>query len=207
MTDKIMSDGTRQVKRMRDIGILFLFLLLIGIIIYLILSRPTVEKPSIIKHETAISREKVSMDSLADVQKAIIQKMTMDSLKNLEAANRFKTRISKLENKLAMVKEEVRPWLDSIPILKTYTDLQDSVISAMAGRIDSLETERSIERMKFKKLILAGDEKFNAAIEINSHFKAIDEIRKKDNRRLKKVNRLLMVSVPIAFVGGIVLAK
>jgi DNA-directed RNA polymerase beta subunit len=191
----------------KQTAVFILIAVLLAVIVWLILTRPDTEKPAIIKHETEIKQDTRRIDSLLLRQEELRLQLREDSLKSIEAKKAFKMRIATLEKKLAMVKTEVQPWLDSIPILKTYTDMQDSVISVQNSRIDSLETERSIERMKFKRLLLAGDEKFNAAIEINSHFKAIDDIRKKDNRRLKKVNQLLLVAVPVSFVGGVLLAK
>lgn len=180
---------------------------LVGLVVFLILSKEDSEKPAIIKHETEIKQDTRRIDSLLLRQEELRLQLKTDSLKTIEAKKALKMRIATLEKKLSNVKQEVKPWLDSIPILKNYTDMQDSVISVQNSLIDSLETWSSVERMKFRKLLLASDEKFNAAIEINAHFRAIDQIRKKENRRLKKVNRLILVAVPVSFVAGVVLAK
>lgn len=207
MTDKIMSDGTRQVKRMREFGILFLFLFLIGIIIYLILSRPDTEKPAIIKHENEIKQDTRRIDSLLLRQEELRLQLRKDSIEMKSREKAHRIRVAALEKKLSVIKSEVQPLIDSIPILKTYTDLQDSVINVQKNRINELENGIIVNQETFNAMILASDEKFNASVEINSHMKAINEIRKKDNRRLKKANRLLMVAIPTAFVGGVVLAK
>lgn len=193
--------------RKTNVIIFGFILLLIGIIVYLILTRPDSEKPAIIKHETEIKQDTRRIDSLLLRQEELRLQLKTDSLKTIEAKRALKMRIATLEKQNGNIKKEIQPLLDSIPILKTYTDMQDSVISVQNSLIDSLETWSSIERMKFRKLLLASDEKFNAAIEINSHYKAIDAIRKKENRRLKKLNRLVLVALPVAFVSGVVLAK
>jgi len=188
-------------------ALLGLIAVLIAVIVWLILTRPDTEKPAIIKHETEIKQDTRRIDSLLLRQEELRLQLREDSLKSIESKKAFKMRIATLEKKLAMVKTEVQPWLDSIPILKTYTDLQDSVISVQKNRINELENDVIKAQDTFNHLILASDEKFNAAIEINSHYRAIEQIRKKDNRRLKKANRLLLVAVPVAFVGGVLLAK
>jgi len=182
-------------------------LLLIGIIVYLILTRPDTEKPAIIKHETEIKQDTRRIDSLLLRQEELRLQLREDSLKSIEAKKAFKMRIATLEKKLVVLRDEVKPILDSIPILKIYTDMQDSVISVQKNRINELEKGELRDQETFNSLLLASEEKFNASIEINSHYKKIDDIRKKDNRRLKKVNRLLLVAVPVGFVGGVLLAK
>jgi len=185
----------------------FLVLLLLGVIVWLILTRPDTEKPAIIKHETEIKQDTKRIDSLLLLQELLRLQMKEDSLKNKVQEKRFKLRLATLEKKLEDQRQEVAPLIDSIPALHAFVTTQDSIISIQGERIDSLQTEKSIQWMKFNRLLLASEEKFNASVSINSHFKAIDDIRKKDNRRLRKVNRLLLVAVPTAFVGGVFIAK
>lgn len=184
-----------------------LILFLIGVVIFLILTRPDSEKPAIIKHETEITNDKATIDSLLLQEELLKLQLKEDSQKT-------KLRIAALNGQIRVLKKEVqelRPavqvYLDSIPVLQEFVGKQDSVIQVQGELIDSLQTWGSIERMKFNRLILASDEKFNLAVEVNQHYKAIDAIRKKENRRLKKVNRLLLVAIPTAFVGGVLLAK
>lgn len=180
---------------------------LLAVIVYLILSRPDPEKPSIIKHETEISRDQVTIDSLLLQEELLRLQLKEDSAKNLLRQAALKREIHGLKKKLQEVRPDVQPYLDSIPVLKEFVALQDSVIDVQAAAIDSLQTSVSVQWMKFNRLILASDEKFDLAVEVNSHYKAINEIRKKENRRLKKANRLLLVAIPVAFVGGVILAK
>jgi len=182
-------------------------LLLIGIIAYLILSRPDTEKPAIIKHETGITKERATIDSLLLHEELLRMQIKEDSAKTQIREAALKREIRGQRKELQELRPVVQKYLDSIPALKEYTDLQDGVIQKQSELIDSLQTWQSIERMKFKRLLLAGDEKFNASVSINGHLRDISEIRKKDNRRLKKINRLLLVAVPVGFVGGVLLAK
>lgn len=184
-----------------------LILFLIGLVIFLILTRPDTEKPAIIKHETEIKQDTRRIDSLLLRQEELRLQLREDSIKSKSREKAFKMRVATLEQKLSEQRAKVQELIDSVPALNAFVETQDSIIQVQAERIDSLQTEKSIQWMKFNRLILASDEKFNAAIEINSHYKAIDAIRKKENRRLKKINRLLLVAVPVAFVGGVVLAK
>jgi len=188
-------------------ALLILIAVLLAVIVWLILSRPDTEKPAIIKHETGITKERATIDSLLLQEELLRLQLKEDSQKTKLRIAVLNGQIHGLKKELQQLRPEVQVYLDSIPVLNEFVGLQDSVISAQGSILDSLQTWQSIERMKFKRLLLAGDEKFNAAIEINSHYKSIDEIRKRDNRRLKKVNRLLLVAVPTAFVGGIIIAK
>src|SRR6188768_3629214 len=108
--------------------ILGLFLLLIGIIVYLILTRPEVEKPAIIKHETGIKQNQVKIDSVDKAQKAIIQELVKDTLKSSLALKRSKREIQGLKKELQQLRPEVQVYLDSIPVLNEFVGLQDSVI-------------------------------------------------------------------------------
>lgn len=182
-------------------------LLLIGTIVYLILTRPDSEKPAIIKHETEITKDQATIDSLLLQEELLRMQLKEDSAKNLLRQAALKREIHGLKKELQQLRPAVQIYLDSIPVLKEFTDLQDSVIQAQTEFIDSLQTWASIERMKFNRLILASDEKFDLAVEVNQHYREIDEIRKKENRRLKKLNRLVLVAVPVSFVAGVVLAR
>ena len=197
-----------QMKSKTFYGIIFGFiLLLIGIIVYLILTRPDSEKPAIIKHETEIKQDTRRIDSLLLRQEELRLQLKTDSIKAIEAQRRFKMRIATLEKKLSVIKTEVQPLIDSLPILKIYTDMQDSVISVQKNRINELENGVIKAQETFNRLILASDEKFNLAVEVNQHYRAINQIRGKENRRLKKANRLLLVAVPVGFVAGVVLSQ
>lgn len=184
-----------------------LILLLLAVIAYLILTRPDSEKPAIIKHETEIKKDTSKIDYLLLRQEELRLQLKEDSQKT-------KLRIAALNGQIKVLKKEVqelRPavqiYLDSIPVLQEFVGLQDNTIQKQGELIDSLQTWASIERMKFNRLILASDEKFDLSVEVNQHYKAINEIQKKENRRLKKINRLLLVAVPVGFVAGIVIAK
>lgn len=185
----------------------FLILLLIGVIIFLILTKPVTEKPSIIKHETEISNDKATIDSLLLQEELLKLQLKEDSQKTKLRIAALNGQIRVLKNEVHELRPKVQVYLDSIPVLQEFVGKQDSVILAQTEFIDSLQTWASIERMKFNRLILASDDKFDLAVEVNSHYKAIDQIRKKENRRLKKVNRLILVAVPVSFVAGVVLAK
>lgn len=182
-------------------------LLLIGIIVYLILTRPDSEKPAIIKHETEIKQDTRKIDSLLLRQEELRLQLREDSQKTKLRIAALNGQIRVLKNEVHELRPKVQVYLDSIPVLQEFVGKQDSVIAVQGDLIDSLQTWASIERMKFNRLILASDEKFDLAVEVNQHYKAIDDIRKRDNRRLKKVNRLLFVAVPVSFVGGVLLAK
>lgn len=184
-----------------------LILFLIAVVIYLIITRPSTEKPAIINHETEIKEDTHRIDSLLLLQELLRLQLKEDSLKNKVQEKRFKLRVASLEQKLSEQRERVQVLIDSVPALNAFVDTQDSIISVQSERITQLSEEKLDQWEKFNALVVAENHKFNAATEINQHFKALDEIRKKDNRRLRKANRLLMVAVPVAFVGGVVLAK
>lgn len=185
----------------------FLILLLLAVIAYLILTRPDTEKPAIIKHETEIKQDTHRIDSLLLRQEELRLQLKEDSLKSKSREKAFKMRVATLEQKLSEQRAKVQELIDSVPALNAFVDTQDSIISVKSERIAQLSEDKTEQWEKFNALILASDEKFNASVEINSHFKAINEIRKKENRRIKKANRLLMVALPVSFVAGIVLAK
>lgn len=182
-------------------------LLLIGIIVYLILTRPDPEKPAIIKHETEIKQDTRKIDSISALQRELRDRLTSDSLKSIVSQRAFKSKIQTLEKNLIEQRAQAQALIDSVPALNAFVDTQDSIIVVQAERIDSLQTEKSIQWMRFNKLLLASDEKFDLAVEVNSHYKAINEIRQKENRRLKKANKLLLVAIPTVFMGGVILAK
>lgn len=184
-----------------------LILLLLAIIAYLILTRPDTEKPAIIKHENEIKQDTRRIDSLLLIQELLRLQLKEDSLKGRVQEKRFKLRVATLEKKLEEQRKEVAHLIDSIPALAAFVSTQDSIISFQSERIAQLSEEKLDQWEKFNALVLASDQKFNAAVEMNQHWKAIDEIRKKENRRLKKTNRLLLVAIPTAFVGGVILSK
>jgi len=182
---------------------IIIVILLVGIIAYLFWPAPKQTNPDIIKHETEISKERQLIDSLLLQEELLRLKLKEDSLKNVLRQAAYKREIQVLKKKLSETRPEVQPYLDSIPVLKQFVAIQDSIIHKQDSEIDNLNAENLAQRKHFESLLKVADEKFNAATEINDHFKAINDIQDRQNKKMRKINAILKVSIPAAFVVGL----
>lgn len=186
------------------IGVL---VLIIGYLIYRDF-RPVPEKPVIVSQSDGkIDSLKGLVASLQAAGDTLRLALEADSIKQAEQALKFKSKISVLTKKLAEKRPDIQPLLDSIPKLAAFVLLQDSIIDVQAVRIDSLEAQKARQWRDFNKLLEVQEEKFQASSEINLHLEAINDNWRDENKRLKRQNRILKVSVGIAFVSGILITN
>lgn len=181
--------------------------LVIGYLIYRdFRPTPTIE-PEVSKHEDSIAIKRRQIDSLLLKGEQLRLRLESDSIKSIEAQKAFKMRVATLTQKLTEKRPEIEPLLDSIPKLAEFVLLQDSIIDVQAVRIDSLEAQKARQWKDFNKLLDVEQEKFQASSEINLHLTEIAEHYSEENKKLKRQNRILKVSVGVAFVSGILITN
>lgn len=134
-----------------------------------------------LKH--AINREKARVIEMRNREVALIEKIKQDRLKNSASASTYKSQIKALKREIAKVRIVVDIIADTIPSLEVFLSLNDSLISAQEGRIDSLSLEKIRMYNNFNLLLTASNEKFKASNELVKHY---EQLNKDLERRVRR---------------------
>lgn len=146
-------------------------------------------------------------------EKGIIQSRQEATVKRYEhkrasdslSLSRYSEQISTLKKKVVIKRIYVQPLIDSIPTLRAFVQLQDSVIQRQETRIDSLNAGMGFQRKLNEQLIFdeLTEDRIEASMQIETTRRIAD--LEQQGRKKERKNRFVKVLIPISLVGGLLL--
>jgi predicted RNase H-like nuclease (RuvC/YqgF family) len=169
------------------------------------------------KYEAVQKAKEEERAKAADKVDSVAQAM-QDSLQGVwNVVNKQKKEINRLERRVAVLRPQIQPYIDSLPVLKSYVQAQDSLMQVKDSTINTLtaavydlgKSANVLEGELYNERIIAqqmlqGCEARNAALEDQ-----IEESQKKNRRfwpTLKRVGKKI-VEHGISFGAGYVAGK
>lgn len=180
-------------------------ILAIGIIHYFRGCNKT--EPAIIDIQKADTIYRVKIDSIHALRKADLEKMKQDSVKAKVAETVYITEITRLKKKIAEKKEIAMPVIESNENVRELVTYYDSTIVVLEQRIDTVQQEKSQQYVSFNKILSEYDEEIKQNKMFIGQQSETIEVLSKNNKKLKRGNRILKVVIPVALVVGALLAK
>jgi hypothetical protein len=179
-------------------------------ILYILFDKDPIPNESYVKeYESAIQKRDVKITSLET-------KHREDSLKSAQAITQTRDSLKreqrhgvKLSSNLARLKANpiVIQVRDSIPIIDSLVQSYDSLLESKDDQIElqgrlivSLEDENKRITGNFMERLELSEQNFQAQ-------KAISDSYKKDNRKLRRGNKLLKVGLVVGTVGAFILGS
>lgn len=172
-------------------------------------SRPSEEREADRKEQyetevTILKAEKTSIQAAQDsIAKVLIHRTRKDSL----SLSRYYEQISTLKKKVVIKRIYVQPLIDSIPTLRAFVELQDSVIQYQETRIDSLNAALDFHAKVNQDLIALEfvEDKIESQMAIETSLRISD--LEQQGRRKEKKNRFVKVLLPIVGVAGLLIGS
>jgi hypothetical protein len=196
-----------KLTTMKDIKLWLIVGLTVIIVLLLLFDKDPVQNESYIKeYESTIQRNESTIESLK-------VKHREDSLKSAQEVAELKAKLSskvtevkKLSSNLARLKANpiVIQVRDSIPIIDSLVQSYDSLLESKDDQIElqgrlivSLEDENKRITGNFLERLELSQQNFDAQ-------KAISDTYQKENKKLRRGNKLLKVGLVVIGVGGFV---
>ena len=166
-----------------------LIISLVAVIVLLILFWPSKQPDQDTSEAFKSEIERLKVEKAENSLKVErLKKTYSDSLRIIEALIYGKDKeITLFRRKLADLRPVVAPQLDSLPLVKQFVDLQDSVIQAQGKQIDTLKWTVEFQKKMFAELVAAevDEEKIDQRIQAEQA-KRIDELEKANEKMFKK---------------------
>lgn len=179
--------------------VIYILLLFIGHLC----TRPEQKDPVIEKHYIEIDRGQHRVDSVAELLKASEKKRKVDSAKAVVREKAFVKKIASYEKKEVELRPEIEAMADSVPILKEYIAVRDSMNVEYKKRISELNVEKFELKHEFDLELKMHDGKFKAQEEMTEHFKEVADIYRKKYKKTKRANTWLKIGlVALAVVAA-----
>lgn len=181
--------------------------IIIGALALWIIFRECVSPPrplpqSIQAHQDSILIRKDRVASLDKAGQAIVRKMALDSIRNLEALKRKEIEIRGLTQSLAAAVRR-RPEV----IRDTIYILMDSVIQNQASQITLLTSDRDTIRINYTRLLRIKDAEIRIKGEMFDHLTAINTELYKSLNKERRRGKVWKVAVPVALIGGFLIGE
>lgn len=109
-----------------------------------------------------------------------------------------------LTKELRRARGTIQEMIDSIPVLKAYVDLSDSLHELRVERIHTLGRELEFKSNLYDDLIEIKDAKFRVSGVIIDHKDGIIQQQGKTIRKQGRLIKVLKVFIPVALIGGAV---
>lgn len=175
------------------------------IVVYLILSRPTPYDSNKAQYEDTVSFLRAKEASIIAQGQRIIKtyeyRVKADSL-NLAVKD---AEIKAIKVRVIIKRIPVQPLIDSIPTLKAFVELQDSLIQVQGQQIDTLKQAYASQIQTTEDLIQNHDaqESIEARIDLEQTERIAD--LEKQVRKTKRGSKLAKVLIPIVGLGAFIL--
>lgn len=144
-------------------------------------------------------------------EKGVIQSRQEATVKRYEhkrasdslSLSRYSEQISTLKKKVVIKRIYVQPLIDSIPTLRAFVQLQDSVIQHQEARIDSLNAGMEFQRKLNEQLIFdeLTEDRIEASMQIETT-RRIGDLEQQGRKKQRK-SKLKGILVPVALIGGL----
>jgi hypothetical protein len=185
----------------------FLVAALTIIIILLILFNRGDPKPELQKQafETQIAileAEKTEAKAQAD---SIISKQQSDTERIKVVLKSKEKQIQALKARVIVKRVFVQPLIDSLPTLKAFVEVQDSLIQSLEIQSDTLKHALLNQEKHFMGLVVAHQEerRFSERL-VTESLARVDQLEKQ-NRKTKRQNKLLKIGVVVLPVAAVIL--
>lgn len=178
-------------------SLLIALILLSGILVFLSYQKDPVLEDQLIRYQLEIDRNRHEIDSLLKRQDQLKRELKEDSIQSEKEKKKYQYRIANLKQELEKKRPEITVIADSFPQLKEFINLQDSIITTQAARIDTLESDKARQWKTFNQILTASEEKYKAQVEINDHMNSIVQIERKKNKRITKQNIGLKIGLGV----------
>jgi len=176
------------------------------VLIYLLFNNSGTELPPV--NQSKITELKTNIQKAEASMKSIIVKAKNDSVKHAEVTKAQEKEILKWKR---IAKQAKTPRVDTIirenPEVGIYVQYLDSIVVSQDAEIASLKTQTSDQWQSFNELIHASDSVGEAHKALNLELQNSLDLAYKQNKKLKRQNRFLKVSIvaiPLVVVGLVV---
>jgi hypothetical protein len=193
-----------------DIKTWALIILAGAFILYILFDKDPILNESYVKeYESAIQKRDVKIISLETKHREDSLKSAQEITQTRDSLKREQRHSVKLSSNLARLKANpiVIQVRDSIPIIDSLVQSYDSLLESKDDQIElqgrlivSLEDENKRITGNFMERLELSEQNFQAQ-------KAISDSYKKDNRKLRRGNKLLKVGLVVGTVGAFILGS
>lgn len=149
----------------------------------------------------------VKIDSIRTLRKADFEKMKQDSVKAKITEIGYIAEITRLKKKIAEKKEIAMPEIKADSNVRELVVYYDSTISCLEQRIDTLQNEKKTQWVSFNKILAEYDEEIKQNKMFIGQQSETIEVLSKNNKKLKRRSKILTILIPVALVGGVLMAK
>lgn len=190
-----------------DLKTILILSLLVIIALLLIFQRPKPTNEAIIQARDSIKQITALNTVLSRRAEAIGKELTLEKEKAKVSEKRFNEEIQKPKTITRILRPQIQPISDSIPVLREFIAAQDEVIEIQAARIDALTSEKAFQAKLYEDLITLKDSLIDGKSKIIEQQTAIIVTQEKELRKARRGNKALKVLAVGGSVIGLLLGS